>query len=237
MPKTSKHQGRNSLGPSVGIVDVLGSGVSKIKKKIRDIERLLKKENLAADVRVENERALKALKVELKNSEVEMKSKKTAKRYHMVRFFERKKAIRRLKNAKRALKQAMESKDEKEEKKAKTIVYQNEVDLIYVILYPKSEKYISLYPTSDAHESEDALHNEKLASGLQITDVKRQEFLKLAEKILQEGRVPFSIDEVLKGKRARIDDQKQNFILKEEIDAPSKQRDENEDTFLEETSR
>lgn len=237
MPKASKSQRHNSLGPSVGIVSVLGSGVSRIKKKIRDIERLLKKENLAADVRVENERALKALKVELKNNEVEMKSRKTAKRYHMVRFFERKKAIRRLKNAKKALNQAMENKDKEEEKRAKDMVYRNEIDLIYVILYPKSEKYISLYPASDAHESEDALHNEKLAAGLQVTDIKRQEFLKLSEKILQEGKVPFSIDEVLKGKSVHIDDQKQNVLLKEEIDAPNKKSDETEDAFLEEISQ
>ena len=155
----------------------------------------------------------------------------------MVRFFERKKAIRRLKNAKKALNQAMKNKDKEEEKKAKDMVYRNEIDLIYVILYPKSEKYISIYPASDAHESGDALHNEKLASGLQVTDIKRQEFLKLSEKILQEGKVPFSIDEVLKGKSAHIDDQKQNVLLKEEIDAPNKKRDETEDAFLEEASQ
>ena len=55
-----------------------------------------KNPNLPADKKIEYDRALKGLKVELQNSQVQNKAKVLAKKYHMVRFFERK-AVRKLK--------------------------------------------------------------------------------------------------------------------------------------------
>ena len=72
----------------------------QLKKKENKRYRTINQENpnLPADKKIEYDRALKGLKVELQNSQVQNKAKVLAKKYHMVRFFERKKAVRKLKN-------------------------------------------------------------------------------------------------------------------------------------------
>ena len=62
--------------------------VNPLKKKIRDISRLLdRSDNLPADVRLSNERALKAYQQDLLAAEQERRRQKMIKKYHMVRFF------------------------------------------------------------------------------------------------------------------------------------------------------
>jgi cytochrome c len=64
------------------------SSVNAIKKRIRDVTRKLERsENLPADVRAEDERALAAYQQELAAAEAEKLKQKMIKRYHMVRFF------------------------------------------------------------------------------------------------------------------------------------------------------
>lgn len=64
------------------------SSVNLIKKKIRDVTRRLERsEDLPADVKAEDERALDAYKQELEAAENEKVRQKMIKRYHMVRFF------------------------------------------------------------------------------------------------------------------------------------------------------
>lgn len=64
------------------------SSVNAIKKKIRDVSRRLEKsENLPADVRVQDERALATYEQELAEAETEKARQKMIKKYHMVRFF------------------------------------------------------------------------------------------------------------------------------------------------------
>ena len=83
MPKTVKNPKNNksrSRGAPIQVAESIGSGSAKIKKKIRDIERLIKKNpNLPADKKIEYDRALKGLKVELQNSQVQNKAKVLAK--------------------------------------------------------------------------------------------------------------------------------------------------------------
>lgn len=62
--------------------------VNQIKRKIRDLRRTLERsENLPADVRVEQERALAGYKQDLERSEYEKRTQQMIKKYHMVRFF------------------------------------------------------------------------------------------------------------------------------------------------------
>jgi hypothetical protein len=70
-------------------VQKAGTSVSSLKKKVRDIERLLSRPNstLLADARAENERALEAFKHELSIATQSKTEQKMAKKYHMVRFF------------------------------------------------------------------------------------------------------------------------------------------------------
>ncbi|ODQ66572.1 hypothetical protein NADFUDRAFT_5019, partial [Nadsonia fulvescens var. elongata DSM 6958] len=118
-------------------------GTARLKKKIRDIERLLRQEGVSATKRLENERALAASKIELTNAIQEKKVKEVAKKYHMVRFFERKKAVRRLKQANktRADANTREERDNLEDEVKKC-----EIDLAYNLHFPVEKKYISLYP-------------------------------------------------------------------------------------------
>lgn len=63
--------------------------VTNLKKKIRDLERLLARpnSNLTADARAENERALQAFKYELGAASKDKREQTIARKYHMVRFF------------------------------------------------------------------------------------------------------------------------------------------------------
>lgn len=64
------------------------SSVNLVKKKIRDVTRRLERsEDLPADVRAEDERALAAYQQELAEAENEKVKQAMIKRYHMVRFF------------------------------------------------------------------------------------------------------------------------------------------------------
>jgi hypothetical protein len=64
------------------------SSVNAIKKRIRDVSRKLERsQDLPANVRIENERALAAYQQELASAEAEKIRQKMIKKYHMVRFF------------------------------------------------------------------------------------------------------------------------------------------------------
>ncbi|KAF5094659.1 hypothetical protein D0Z00_003434 [Geotrichum galactomycetum] len=144
-----------------------GVGSSKLKKKIRDVERTLRKPGLAATKKLEAERALAALREELEDVQRGQKAKENAQRYHMVRFFERKKAARKLKQAVKAIlgekssakaNDSDESDNEEEEVRDEETLRANlekaEIDLYYTVLFPLERKYISLYPSSDANDAE-----------------------------------------------------------------------------------
>lgn len=209
--------------------DVFGSTV-RVKKQIKNIENLLQKDSLPADVRVEKERALKALKVDLKHSQFNLKTKERAKKYHMVRFFERKKAIRKLKQATKAHKEAVETESKKEIKKARKVLKHTQIDVAYVFMFPKSEKYVSLYPPEINAE---AKQDENVRKGAQRTEEKRLAYRKKMEELIDNGKLPFSFEDVLSGKTVQVE----NAVLpkqEEEIDAPQeKPQEEEEDEFFE----
>lgn len=106
-----------------------------IKKQLRDTQRLLSRPTLPADVRREQERKLAALQIQSVEQEKSEKEKKMVTAYRMVRFFERKKAERHLK-------QALKSDDDATKEKAI-------MDLNYILHFPKDRKYISLFPTTE----------------------------------------------------------------------------------------
>lgn len=190
----SKRTRRNNqrFGTSLEIASVIGSGANKIKRKIRDIERLLnkKRDALPDTVILEKERTLEALKFELKTSELKQKAKKNARKYHMVRFFERKKALRRYKQA---LKQSKLASDDE---KVQESLLQRKIDLCYVVNFPKTEKYIALYPST----TQDGV-SQTAKRGLQKTDIRRKAFREVVSKQLLEGSLPVSLDNILQGKK------------------------------------
>ncbi|KAH7910039.1 hypothetical protein BJ138DRAFT_1180586 [Hygrophoropsis aurantiaca] len=117
-------------------------GVQKLKASLRQTRRLLAKESLAANVRVETERRQKALEEDLARAEEAKRERTFATRYHKVKFFERQKVGRKIKQAKRDLPNT----EGKEKKKLEWRLTELRIDLNYILHFPKSKKYISLFP-------------------------------------------------------------------------------------------
>ncbi|KAL4079323.1 hypothetical protein J3A83DRAFT_1076389 [Scleroderma citrinum] len=114
-------------------------GVQKIKSSLRQARRLLTKENLAANVRVETDRKIKALEADLAKAQNARQERTMAIRYHKVKFFERQKVVRKIKQMKRNLAVA-------ENNQLESTLFDLRVDLNYILHYPKTKKYISLFP-------------------------------------------------------------------------------------------
>lgn len=222
MPKQNQRYDRYNTDLS----DVLGSSV-RVKKKIKSIQNLLAKETLPADIRIEKERALKALQADLKTTRFNLKTRERAKKYHMLRFFERKKAIRKLKQATKAHNEATEGEVRKEIKKARKVLKHAQIDVAYVYMFPKSEKYIALYPNEPLPEM---LKDANVKKGMQQTDEKRQLFRKKMEELIDSEKLPFTFEDALAGKTIQVDEDK----LPEpenEVDAPQEAQDEEDDFF------
>ncbi|KAG5719723.1 rRNA-processing protein EFG1 [Termitomyces sp. T112] len=117
-------------------------GVQKIKSALRQARRLLAKEKLAANVKVETERRIKALEADLEQAQTSKKERTNAVRYHKVKFFERQKVVRKLNQTKKRL----ESADASSRPQLEETVAELRVDLNYILHYPKTKKYVSLFP-------------------------------------------------------------------------------------------
>ncbi|KAK9235473.1 hypothetical protein V1525DRAFT_409816 [Lipomyces kononenkoae] len=167
------------------------SSVSRLRKKIRDLERLLKRasssgngsKNSTALATREQERALRALKNELLTAERNMKDKKLDKRYHKVRFFERRKAARRVVQSRKAVAAALA--DEVDENRRKTAEEERlmaETELAYVALFPREWKYVSLYVDGGVEKA-------RKGHGESETDKKRLEWWTDVERMVRSGEV------------------------------------------------
>ncbi|KAK0195982.1 hypothetical protein F5146DRAFT_1027973 [Armillaria mellea] len=151
-------------------------GVQKIKSSLRQTRRLLAKDNLAADVRVTTERRLKALEVELAEAEQIRKERILGMRYHGVKFFERQKVLRKVKQTKKKL----SSTPQNERKAVESSLFDARIDLNYILHYPKTQKYISLFPPEIRHpetQSNSTDSSETNAQRQQIKDQIRQQML------------------------------------------------------------
>ena len=141
------------------------------KKRIRDLERLLeKKQDLPEEVKKEKLKEIKELK---KGEKSKKEAEKFETRYKKIKFFEKKKVIRKLEKLE---KQRGETIDEEELKKIESSkgLYKNY--LTYVNNFPPNQKYISLFPTSETDKSKE------LRDGMM-------------EKILKTAEVKFKIRE------------------------------------------
>ncbi|KAJ3495434.1 hypothetical protein NLJ89_g10623 [Agrocybe chaxingu] len=105
-------------------------GVQKIKAALRQTRRLLAKDKLAADVRVEAERKLIALEGELQLAELAKKERAYAVRYHKIKFFERRKITRKIKQT---LKRLDDEESQSAKKKITAELHELRVDLNYIL--------------------------------------------------------------------------------------------------------
>ena len=160
-----KHYGKvNSSAPLKDSISI-----NSTKSKIRDVRRVLEhSQDLPPGVRIEKERALSGYKQDLEKVIEDKKRNEIIGKYHMVRFFERKKAERVLKKARAQLAKWGETpegeghEDELEQLRKK--VHGAEVDVKYTMYYPLTEKYVSLFPKGeDSAKSKDIAPSSKPA--------------------------------------------------------------------------
>jgi hypothetical protein len=86
--KPAKKKPRRFEPPQEPRVQAHASSVNAIKKRIRDVRRRLERaDDLPANVRHDDERALAAYEQELAAADAEKTRQKMIKKYHMVRFF------------------------------------------------------------------------------------------------------------------------------------------------------
>ncbi|KAF4963254.1 hypothetical protein FSARC_8723 [Fusarium sarcochroum] len=132
------------------------------KKRTRTIERLLNRnQELPADVRNDLERELGALKATVSDKSFQKKRSAMISKYHMVRFFERKKAIRLVRQLRKKIEQT-ESTEKDELEGLERDLHVAEVDEAYTQHFPHAEAYISLYTSAKSEKEEDDKDDDKL---------------------------------------------------------------------------
>lgn len=92
---------------------------------------------MAADIRAHQERKLKAIQMALSEKSAQENERQHMAKYRMVRFFETKKALRHLKQLKKQPKELVSN----------AALEAAAMDLNYVYYFPKTLKYISLFPS------------------------------------------------------------------------------------------
>jgi len=101
---------------------------------------------MPADIRIGHERELASLRSQLADAERARRRSEMISKFHMVRFFDKQKAVRRLKRARRELAAAVKEDTEEVADKADE-VRRKEVDVNYAQYYPLDVAYSSLWPT------------------------------------------------------------------------------------------
>ena len=118
-----------------------------MQKKIRDVERLIRKRGETEELLAK----LAEFKSTKKANEMSLIEKKHAEKYHMVKFFERKKLVRKI--------MSLDSKiaaEESKKAKAKLGLEREKLidDLCYVLYYPKSMKYVAIFANNNEDDNQ-----------------------------------------------------------------------------------
>ncbi|KAG9321888.1 hypothetical protein KVV02_008191 [Mortierella alpina] len=188
-------------------------GAAALKKKLRDTLRLLSKNpKMPADVRLDHERRIEALKLQIAEKQVDQTEQKMATKYRMVKFFESKKADRKIKVF---MRQHPDWESNEEEKKELESL---KLDLAYVQHFPKTLKYIALYPTENADDpvvtKEREEIREKIRAGLESGEI--AQFVKSAREEVKakivskdtlstEDAIKLTAEKINKGKKRTRD--------------------------------
>ncbi|KZV73638.1 hypothetical protein PENSPDRAFT_648610 [Peniophora sp. CONT] len=213
--------------------DSSAPGVSKLKASLRQTKRLLAKDTLAADVRVDTERRLHALEAELAAAEQANKERAMATKYHRIKFFDRKKLLRRVKQVQRQL--GADELSDKERKKLERTLSHLRVDLNYVTHYPKAERYISLFPPEvrqqDGEDEPRAVEPIRLKKGevpASETEKRREELRAWVRERMEAGE--FAKEPEVGGSSGQERNRKAKSL------APPRQEDGEEDVTTEDES-
>ncbi|KAG6110446.1 hypothetical protein E4U13_005374 [Claviceps humidiphila] len=199
-PSSATHHGKASYAKRQ---KQYGSGIQKpkedrasfAKKRIRTIARLLQRNtDLPAHVQNDLQRELATLKATVADKSIHKRRSAMISKYHMVRFFERKKASRLVKQLKRKIEQNPGSHDVEDLKRQLHIA---EVDEAYTIYHPHLEPYRSLYGNvkadskgkQDGEDSEEAEEEAKNNAPIakKALDAERPSMWSVVEKTMEQG--------------------------------------------------
>jgi hypothetical protein len=122
--------------------------VHTLKTRLRDLERGLRgAAALPANVRITHEREAAALRASVADAARQARRRKRVARYHMVRFFERKKAAKALRRAEKECAEAgAGGAGEEVLRRLDERVRRARVDLNYAVYSPLEWKYCALWP-------------------------------------------------------------------------------------------
>lgn len=112
-------------------------------------------------------------------------------------MIERKKAIRKLKQAVKAALRDQEENEGAIKSEFLENLQKAEVDLYYTVLFPLDKKYISLYPTSDANDSETKNAREDFLNDLK-TQIKSKELPSGLHPKKKESKAYFEVERIRK---------------------------------------
>ncbi|KAG6057030.1 hypothetical protein E4U32_005424 [Claviceps aff. humidiphila group G2b] len=199
-PSSATHHGKASYPKrqkqyGTGIQKPKEDRASFAKKRIRTIARLLQRNtDLPAHVQNDLQRELATLKATVADKSIHKRRSAMISKYHMVRFFERKKASRLVKQLKRKIEQNPDSDDVEDLRRQLHIA---EVDEAYTIYHPHLETYRSLYGSvkadskgkQDGEESEEAEEEAKndAAIAKKALDAERPSMWSVVEKTMEQG--------------------------------------------------
>lgn len=172
--------------------------VNDLKTRARNVARLLARtdDKLPAHIRVAKERELQTVQHELKEAQAAERKSKLIARYHHIRFFERQKATRALKKARKQLSASSDDQDDQVRQKLKKEIDEYELDVNYTIYYPLDRPYHSLFP-KDKDDADGATNGLTISKG-------DTEIRKLVQQCMQDGRLQALRDGLLTSQEAEL---------------------------------
>ncbi|KAJ2964961.1 hypothetical protein NQZ79_g211 [Umbelopsis isabellina] len=199
--------------------DEIPTGNAAIKKKIRDTNRALKRDNLSAKVKIELERKLKALKFHSSEKMIDDVERNNAKKYHMVKHFERTKVNRKIKKAEKQLKEAD---TEEAKKEAQKTLAELNIDISYINVSTYDEKSSAALRTEIRQRIREAIKNGDIES-----DVVRKHYReKYRDHLVKTGKIPAieaSADDLINARETSTED-KTKPAKKAKVDKKDKKK-------------
>lgn len=121
-----------------------------MKKRLRGLQRLLNKPGLSEEVRRAKEAELSSLQVEVGKHNRVQRERHFSKKYHGVKFIEKRKVERRVTSLRRAI---VDAATPAAAASLEAEVREAEHDLLYIQHFPRSKKYLALFPASGADDA------------------------------------------------------------------------------------
>ncbi|CAO0801754.1 unnamed protein product [Mucor circinelloides] len=231
--KDSKANANTKFTRNRGSKESIPLSAGKIKKKIRDTQRMIGKKDLPANLLTEAKRRLRVLEFDLGEKIIDDHERDNAAKYHAVKHFERKKAERKLKQAKKALETESKKEDADPAKIARLeeTVTEMEIKLLYTKNYPKTVPYISLFPQENENDSKSLARKTKLLEEIKQALADGDEDLTLLKKRYRDSYKEKLIERKIIQPVAPVDIEEMQVDKKEDDDNSSDSGDNQDDFF------